>query len=107
MPPGLHHRVRGGGLLDLLAGDLPRPLHHPGEGAVETLRLSCDLLKHLLGEVQALLALVRLAAVVVRHGPLHTPGYAGRSYGTMGSLSHSHTDFLGGSAGGSAPLVTV
>src|SRR5262249_36260691 len=46
-------------LSDFEARDLPRALHDPGERAVQPRRLVLDLLQHLFGEVEALLALVR------------------------------------------------
>src|SRR5438034_6376277 len=58
-----------GVLHDVLARDLPRLLHDPGERAVLARRLFLDLLQHVLGEIEALLALVGTG-----HGAFSPPG---------------------------------
>src|SRR5581483_8093200 len=50
----IHRRI----LHDVLAGQLPGLLNDPGERAVLARRLVLNLLQHLLGEVQGLLALI-------------------------------------------------
>src|SRR5690348_3962237 len=50
--------VHGRVFHDVLAGELPGLLDDPGKGAILPRRFVLDLLQHLLGEVQALLALV-------------------------------------------------
>jgi hypothetical protein len=50
--------VHTGKLVDLVASDLPRTLDYPRKRAVKPSGLVLDLLKHVLGEVEALLAFV-------------------------------------------------
>src|SRR5262245_51951591 len=58
-----------GVLHDVLARDLPCLLHDPRERAVLPRRLLLDLLQHVLGEIEALLALVGTG-----HGAFRLPG---------------------------------
>src|SRR5438552_16357064 len=51
--------IQRGILHDVLAGQLPGLLDDPRERAILPRRLVLDLLQHLLGEVQALLPLIR------------------------------------------------
>jgi hypothetical protein len=50
-------------LLDIQACELPRALHYPGQGTIETSSLVFDLLEHGLGEVQTLFSLIATSLV--------------------------------------------
>jgi hypothetical protein len=52
------HVVDGREAHDLAARDPPRLLHDPGQRPILAVRLDLDLVQHVLGEVQGLLALV-------------------------------------------------
>src|SRR5437870_13387463 len=69
----VEHVVRRRDLAKLPLGDLPRLLHDPREGAVEPLRLGLNLVQHVLGEVEALLARVGGRHLFARLGPPPAP----------------------------------